>query len=191
MSAAPHPLLYDLPLKKLAKLGLGLKSGQSVGAVLKQAKGKLAASDADTAAEAKGIVERLTAYADTLLKDAQNLKENDPYESYTLLEKTKKEFPDTEQGKTADKTLAELKKDKSFMGKYDAGKLLAEIKRTGDELKGIGTKPVNLSDKECLKVNRAQATKIVAAVKTLKKKHADTKYCAEAIDYVKNLGLDV
>jgi hypothetical protein len=191
MAAAPHPLLADLPLKKLAKLGQALKSGQPVGAVLKQAKGKMSASDAETAAEAKGIVERCTAYADKLVKDADGLAESDPYECYALLERIKKEFSGAEQSAAAEKKLAAHKKDKSFMAQYEAGKILADIMKTGAELKGIGSKPVDLSDKTCLKANRSAATKIVAGIATLKKKHADTKYCAEALEYAKTIGLEV
>ncbi len=189
MAAAPHPLLADLPLKKLAKLGQALKIGQPVGAVVKQAKSKVTSSDADTAAEAKGIVDRCTAYADTLAKDAESAKEQDPYRCGALLEKLQKEFAGMEQSTAAEKKLAELKKDKAFAAQYEAGKMLAEIMRIGGELKGIGAKPVDLSDQTCLKANRTQATQIVAVLKALKKKHPESKYYTEAVEYVKTLGL--
>jgi len=191
MAAAPHPLLADLPLKKLAKLRQALKSGQPVGTVLKQAKSKTNASDAETAAEAQGIVERCAAYGDKVMKEAEELAESDPYECCALLEKIKKDFAGTDQGAAADKKLAERKRDKAFMAQYDAGKIFAEIMKAGAELKGVGTKPVDLSDKTCLKANRPAATKIAAGIAALKKKHADTKYCAEALQYAKTIGLQV
>jgi hypothetical protein len=191
MAAAPHPLIADLPLKKLAKLGQALKSGQSIGAVFKQANSKTSASDAETATEAKGIVERCSAYADKRSKDAESVREQDPYQCCALLERIQKDFSGMEQATAVEKRLAELKKDKAFSAQCEAGKLLAEITRVGTELKGIGTKPVDLSDKTCLKANRTQATQIVAAIKTLKKKYADTKYCADALEYAKTIGLEV
>ena len=124
-----------------------------------------------------------------LANDADGLAESDPYECYALLERIKKEFSGAEQSAAAEKKLAELKENKSFMAQYEAGKLLADIMKTGAELKGIGSKPVDLSDKACLKANRSAATRIAGAIAALKKKHADTKYCAEALEYARRTGL--
>lgn len=189
MAKAPHPLLAGLELSKLQKMNAAMKQGVSCGKVIKQLKSKLSASDAETAAEAKAIVDRLMAHAKKLEEDSEKLRTENPYGSYALLEEIKAEFAGTEPATAAAAKLKALAKDKEFMLQYRAGKLAADIRQTGELLKPVGRGAVDLSDAACLKANRPTAMKMVASFKRLKKDYAETKYYKDAAEYLQGLGL--
>ena len=160
--------------------------GKALKEVLKKAKSK----DADEAEEAAAIKKRLVDYALKQARRAKALKDDDPFRCYTLYERLTKQYQGTTLGKNIDeKRLKPLKKDKEFMALYEAGKLADQIRTHGASLKPIGNKPIDLTNKTCYKLNRTPASKMLKALKLLKKKHSDTKYYKEIVEYVSDFGI--
>jgi len=148
MKAAPDYLTGEGPYKKLKTLADKAKEQKDLGKILKTLKEKhLNSKDADEKAEAEKLVERLTRYGNKLLRKAGTKKDKEPTDCLNLYQQASTVFKGDEIGDNADKTLKELKDDKTFQGNLKADKELSGMIPDIEKLKA-STKCVTF-DKEC------------------------------------------
>jgi thiol-disulfide isomerase/thioredoxin len=127
VAAAPAGVLEGRQLVKLAAVGASLMDERSFGTALKKAEGLASAKDADTAAEAKYVVEKLSARGRTMLEEADGLRESDPVRAADLVQRCSVCFKGTAIGSDAAARLREWRKDKAFQAALRAGQQLAAL----------------------------------------------------------------
>jgi thiol-disulfide isomerase/thioredoxin len=127
VAAAPAGVLEGRKLVKLAALGATLVDERAFGVALKKAEGLASAKDADTAAEAKYVVEKLSARGRAMLEEADGLRESDPVRAAELVQRCGISFKGTAIGSDAAARLREWKKDKAFQAALRAGQQLAQL----------------------------------------------------------------
>ena len=114
VKAAPGAVLQGRTLEKLAAFNELLRNERQFGVALKKAKGLTASKNADMAAEAEFVVERLETRGKEMLDEADTRKANDPLAAIEMLQRCAIAFKGSEIGIDADKRLKEWKKDAEF-----------------------------------------------------------------------------
>ena len=128
IKSMPDPLLGAGPYKKLSALADKIKQRKELGQILSALKSKhLNSEDADEAAEAEKLVERLTRYGNKLLRQAGAKKDKEPLDCLNLYQQAAAVFKGDDIGDNAEKTLKELKENKTFQDNLKADKELADI----------------------------------------------------------------
>ena len=127
VAAAPAGVLEGRQLVKLAAVGASLMDERSFGTALKKAEGLASAKDADTAAEAQYVVDKLSARGRTMLEEADGLRQSDPVRAADLVQRCSVNFKGTAIGSDAAARLREWKKDKAFQAALRAGQQLATL----------------------------------------------------------------
>ena len=129
VKAAPGAILEGRTLVKLPELNLLLRDEGQFAVALKKARGSSKNKDAETAAEAAFVVEKLEARGRALLDEAASAKEADPVRAAELVQRCAMIFKGTEFGTEAAKLNGEWKKDKPFQAAVRAGQQLVKLER--------------------------------------------------------------
>ena len=129
VQAAPGAILEGRTLVKLPELNLLLRDEGQFAVALKKARGSNKHKDAETAAEAAFVVEKLEARGRALLDEAASAKESDPVRAAELVQRCAMIFKGTEFGTEAAKLNGEWKKDKPFQAAVRAGQQLVKLER--------------------------------------------------------------
>ena len=132
VKAAPGSILEGRTLAKLPELNALLRDERQFGAVLKKARGLSSSDDAETADEAKFVVEKIEAYGRRLLDEARSDKEADPAGAAANVQRCAVLFKGTEIGSEAAKLNGEWKRDKQFQAAVKAGQQLAKLEQMRD-----------------------------------------------------------
>jgi thiol-disulfide isomerase/thioredoxin len=121
---APSAVLEGRTLGKLVAFNEMLKHEQMHGPALKKARGMTKAKDAEAAAEAQYVVEKLEARGRTMLEKAAADKPADPLAAAQLLDRCAAVFKGTDIGTDAAKELRELRKDPAFQAALRAARTM-------------------------------------------------------------------
>lgn len=113
-----------------------LEKGKSPTAVLQKLVPLLKSPGAETAAEAKLLVQQITAFGEKRLEDAEARMRNEPVEAFLQLERLPTVFKSTALAAKADKLLTQLKKDKAVAVELKARPSLDQIKKLDTNLSG-------------------------------------------------------
>jgi thiol-disulfide isomerase/thioredoxin len=132
VKAAPGSILEGRTLAKLPELNSLLRDETQFATVLKKARGLTSSGDAETAEEAKFVVEKIQAYGRRLLDEALSGKETDPARSAENVQRCVVLFKGSEIGTEAAKLNGEWKKDRKFQASVKAGQQLAKLERMRD-----------------------------------------------------------
>jgi thiol-disulfide isomerase/thioredoxin len=119
---SPSAVLEGRTLAKLVAFNELLKHEQMHGAALKKARGMTKAKDAEAAAEAQYVVEKLEARGRTMLEKAAADKPSDPLAAAMLLDRCATVFKGTDIGTDATRDLREIKKDPAFQAAMRAAR---------------------------------------------------------------------
>lgn len=125
--AAPAAILGGRTLVKLAPLGQMLRSEESFGVVLKKARAMVDAADADTAEEARFVVERIEDRGRTMLQEARGMADSDPAAAAATVQRCATTFRGSDIGVEATKLAQQWKKDKAFLAAVKAAQQLAKL----------------------------------------------------------------
>ena len=104
-----------------------LRNEASLGPVLKKARSLLDSSDADTADEARFVVERIEARGREMLAEAGALSATDPPAAVAVAQRCVVAFKGSDVGTEAGGLLQEWRKDKEFQAAVKAGIQLARL----------------------------------------------------------------
>ena len=132
VKAAPGSILEGRTLAKLPELNTLLRDERQFATVLKKARGLMSSGDAETADEAKFVVEKIEAYGRRLLDEARSGKETDPARAADNVQRCAVLFKGSEIGAEAAKLNGEWKKDKQFQATVKAGQQLARLEQMRD-----------------------------------------------------------
>lgn len=119
--AAPPAILAGRTFAKLAPLAQALKNEAQVGSVLQRARPLVDSQDADTADEARFIVDRIEGRGRQMLEEARGLADADPAAAAALMQRCMVAFKGSDIGAEAGRQLADWKKDKDFQAAVRAG----------------------------------------------------------------------
>jgi thiol-disulfide isomerase/thioredoxin len=122
----PGAVLQGRTLEKLPAFNDLLRNERQFGVALKKAKGLAASKNAELAAEAEYVVERLEARGREMLEEADARRANDPLGAVETLQRSALAFKGSEIGIDAEKRLKEWKKDVAFRAAVKA----AVVERT-------------------------------------------------------------
>lgn len=114
VKAAPGAVLQGRTLVKLVAFNEMVRHERQFGAALKKAKGLVNSKNADTAAEATFVVERLEARGREMLEAAASRKADDPLGALEVLQRCGLAYRGSDLGAEAERTLREWKKDAEF-----------------------------------------------------------------------------
>jgi thiol-disulfide isomerase/thioredoxin len=114
VKAAPGAVLQGRTLEKLTAFNELVRNERQFGVALKKAKGLTASKNADMAAEAEFVVERLEMRGKELLDEADARKADDPLAAVETLQRCAAAFKGSEIGIDADKRLKAWKKEADF-----------------------------------------------------------------------------
>jgi thiol-disulfide isomerase/thioredoxin len=132
VKAAPGSILEGRTLAKLPELNALLRDERQFATVLKKARGLTSSGDAETADEAKFVVEKIEAYGRRLLDEARSGKESDPARAADNVQRCAVLFKGSAIGTEAAKLNGEWKKDKQFQATVKAGQQLAKLEQMRD-----------------------------------------------------------
>ena len=190
MTEAPPPVLAAKDFKKLAGLVDSLRKGALPADVIKSAEKKTGDSDAQTAAEARTIVEKLTAWGKKRLEEAQALKTDKPYECWKALNALTVDFKDRDVGNEAGKVVADLKKDKAFMAEVKPGEMLDSIKQMTKSLKPVDSlNGPDWTSSAFQKQNMVVLQQMTTLALSMKKQYPKSPYTAEALAILEKYGI--
>jgi hypothetical protein len=130
-----HLIYILLVREKLPELNTLLRDERQFATVLKKARGLMSSGDAETADEAKFVVEKIEAYGRRLLDEARSGKETDPARAADNVQRCAVLFKGSDLGTEAAKLNGEWKKDKQFQAAVKAGQQLAKLERMRDYIR--------------------------------------------------------
>ena len=146
VKSAPGAILEGRTLAKLPELNLLLRDESQFAAALKRARGLASHKDAESAAEARFVVEMLYARGRAMLDEAMSAKEADPARASELVQRCTVLFKGSEIGTEAAKLNGTWRKDKAFQAAVKAGQQLVKLERMRayviDQLGGQPDDPV-------------------------------------------------
>ena len=125
------------PFKKLAPMVAQIKTGRSLGSLLKQFAAKQTSKDADEAAEAKMVYETVHASGQESLDSALADKESDPCTAIFRLDNLALRYDGVDIAATAKKESDALKKDPKIKKEMDGENMWQRIVAFQDQLKPI------------------------------------------------------
>ena len=139
VEAAPSSILAGRRLEKLASFNDSLRNEATFGAALRKAASLTSSKDAETAEEAKFVVEKLEAHGKRMIENGLAMKESNPAGAADLLQRCSVAFKGSDVGDEAGATMKEWRKDKSFQTAVKAGQQLAKLQLLRAEvLKSFG-----------------------------------------------------
>src|SRR5437762_5207684 len=113
-----------------------LQKGKPPSATLQKIVGFQKSPQADTAEQAKLLVEQMTAVGRTRLAEAENRAQDDPVEAFFLAERLPTVFRSTSVATGADKLLVQLRKNKAVAQELKARSFLENVKKLDVYLSG-------------------------------------------------------
>jgi hypothetical protein len=175
IKSMPDPLLGEGPYKKLSALTDKIKQRKELGQILSALKSKhLNSEDADEKAEAEKLAERLTRYGNKLLRQAGTKKDKEPLDCLNLYQQTAAVFKGDTIGDTAEKTIKELKDDKTFQDNLKADKELTDIIAEMKKLKPCNTCASFSRDCPACQKRNASMEVLIPKAKGLVKRYPDS-----------------
>ena len=127
VAVAPSSVLEGRTLVKLAAFNELLRNEANFGSCLKKAKGMASAKDAETAAEAQYVAEKVEARGRTMLEQAGKMKDSDPVAAVEMAQRCSVTFKGDAIGTDAGKLLREWKKDRVLQNAIKANQSLAKL----------------------------------------------------------------
>jgi hypothetical protein len=165
-----------------------LRQGKSPTGVLQKIVPMQKSPDAETAVEAKLLVQQITAIGQKRLEDAEARLKNDPVEAFLQLERVPTVFKTTTLAAQADKFLTALKKDKAVAAELKARPLLEQIKKLDTSL---SSKPGAFDPKlpKFQQANQASITQMRTALLQMTKAWPTTRATQEAARISEKYGI--
>ena len=127
VKGAPGSVLAGRVLAKLPEFNTLLRDERNYVTALKKAKSLVKSDDADTAAEANYVVERIEAYGRGMLDEAASTRTTDPAKALDLLQRCLVILKGSGIGVEAAKLKAEWMKDKQFQASLKASQQMARL----------------------------------------------------------------
>ncbi|HUW34144.1 MAG TPA: TlpA disulfide reductase family protein [Planctomycetota bacterium] len=189
LAKAPAAVLGGRELVKLKSLSDAMKKGMPPALAIKAANEKLSSEDAETAEEAKFVVERVISWGRQQVEDALAAKETEPLYCYTTLQKIAKDFDGTDVGKDAATAVNDMQADEAVMKEVKAWQVLERI---GIVEKGI--KPLrswdgaDITSDKFKKKNAVPLRQIIDLVKRMRKAYPDSEATRQAEDILTKYG---
>jgi len=180
IEGAPAGALGDHKLVKLASFADALKNNTPPSAILKKALVLVNSSDAETADEAKYVVENLTTFGTKLIESADALKLTNPPKCMADLQQVAKDYADTDVGQEARKALAALKDDKEFNSQMRAWQLLEKMKAIDTKLDAKAKDKTERTSEKFRRRNADALRELKSIYIALKKQHPDSNALAGA-----------
>ena len=194
VQAAPPVVLAGRKLEKLIGVEKMLRDETRFVAVLRKAGSLVDSADAETAAEAAFVIERLTAHAEALLAEAEEYKASDAYRAAGLLNRVVVAYRGHDASKRAADLQREWKKDKQFTDGLRAADMAGQL----EALRGQALAQASGGKNQGQDVaSMAVANKIAPVVKShlaqlagmVRQLSPGSKYAARAEDIALKLGL--
>lgn len=127
VKGAPGAVLGGRVLVKLPEFNTLLRDERKFVTGLKKAKSLVKSDDAEAAAEAKYVVERIEAYGKGMLDEAMSAKTTDPAKAVDLVQRCLVMLKGTGVGDEAAKLKTEWMKDKQFQASLKASQQMAKL----------------------------------------------------------------
>lgn len=124
---SPAAVLGGRTFSKLASLAELAKNEALRGSVLRKAQAVVQSRDAETAAEARFIVERLTERGTDMLTRARRLADSDPAAAAALAQRCSTVFKGTDIGAAATALVVGWRRDKEFQARVKLGQQLDRL----------------------------------------------------------------
>jgi len=188
LAKAPFAALGGRELVKLKSISDGLKHGMPPSRALKKAQSLVESKDAETADEAKFVVESLTNWGEKLVEEAKAKKDTDPAGCAAALRRASRGFSGTDVAKRASEALAELKGDRAFQAELKAAQILEKIKALEQRIRARADEDPT-TDK-FRKRNHTVLKNIRGGVRVINKKYPDSRAAAEAGAIAAKYGLN-
>jgi thiol-disulfide isomerase/thioredoxin len=182
VAAAPAPILEGRKLTKLVALGQAVKKEQNLGSALKQARAKEESTDEAVAAEAKYLVEKITARGRKQLDDAAAGKEDQPALTLAMLQKVAANFKGDGLAKEASEQLSELKKDKDFQAALKVEPMLQRLKTLRGQLRSLPSDPNDTTSAAYRKLNAAVLNQMKQTIRTMHKTAPQARATQQALE---------
>lgn len=189
--SSPAMVLEGRALVKLAALGRQLRDEAAFGAVLTRAEGLVDARDADTAAEAAYVVERLRAYGTRLLDAARSARDDDPLRALHDARRCAAAFRGTPAGADAESLLGEWRKDAAFQDGLVAARTGRQLEMTRERLVRALGDPETITPEIAGKVPERVRRQLADAVETIQRLRPGTPLAERADAIASEFGLTV
>lgn len=138
VNAAPPLVLNGRGLQKLASLHPLLRNEASFGTALRKARAMASSKDAETADEAKFVVDTLEAWGRGIVDKAPEAREADPAGALDALQRCATAFRGDAIGTDATDLVGAWKKDPAFQAALKCGQQLANLESLRSGLLGFG-----------------------------------------------------
>ena len=193
VKAAPGAVLGGRVLVKLPELNTLLQDERKFVTGWKKAKSLATSADAETAAEAKYVVERIEAYGRHLLDEAVSVKQVDPAQALDLVQRCLVSLRGTGIGDDAAKLKSEWMKDKQFQAVVKASQQMERLevmRSTVREQLGVGAKG-SITPELAATIPSAVKGRVRLLAQTILKAAHGTPLAKRAIDIAAELGVAV
>jgi thiol-disulfide isomerase/thioredoxin len=176
----------------VAALAASLRKGTAPARVLRQAVALLKSSSKTTAGDARILVGRLTAAAQTRLDEANRVVESEPLRAYDLAVAVAGTFKGAPVSTEAAALAAKLKGDKAVAVELKARPALESIRKLDQVLgaRALAAR-VDTTNPDFLKANRASINQLRTRLTQIKKTAPDAKATAEAATIAEKYGVTV
>jgi thiol-disulfide isomerase/thioredoxin len=193
VKAAPGTVLGGRVLAKMPELNTLLQDERKFVTGLKKAMSLVSSDDAETAAEAKYVVERIESYGQRMLDEAASTKRTDPVRALDLVQRCLVMLKGTGIGDEAAKLKSEWMKDKQFQAVVKASQQMERLevmRSTVREQLGVGAKGTITPDLAAT-IPSAVKGRVRLLAQTILKAAPDTPLAKKAIDIAAELGVVV
>jgi hypothetical protein len=172
----------DKPHKPIAAYLDTFANGQPPAQILPKVLPLLKSNNAQTAEEAKKLVNNLCGAASKRVETARAMKADDPVAAYGLVEKVPASFRGAPVAARASELLAELKKDMSVQRELKARPSLDAIRKLDHRLvqSAANAGVADLADSKFLKANAVLVNQLKRAVLQMHKSFGETKAAEQA-----------
>jgi len=194
VQTAPPVILAGRKLEKLIGVEKMLRDEARFVAVLRKCGSLVDSADAETAAEAAFVIERLTSHAEALLAEAEEHKASDAYRAAGLLNRVVAAYRGHDASKRAVDLQREWKKDKQFADGLRAADMAGQL----EALRGQALTQASGGKNQGQDIaSMAVVNKIAPAVKShlaqlagmVRQLSPGSKFAARAEDIAVELGL--
>jgi hypothetical protein len=183
----------DKPGKAIAPHLEALARGQSPAPVLQKVVPLLKSSNADTAEQARKLVENITAGARKKIDKAEAMKEDDPASAYVLIDRVPVVFKGTPVAARANELITALKKDKAVQAELKARTSLESVQKLDGLLSRAADKASieDLKDARFLKANAAGIDQLKRTLLQMHKSYPEAKATQQALVIGEKYGVTV
>lgn len=193
VKAAPGSVLAGRVLAKIPELNTLLQDERKFVTGLKKAKSLVTSDDAETAAEAKYVVQRIEAYGRAMLDEAVSAKQTDPVQAWDLVQRCMVILKGAEIGDEAAKLKSTWMKDKQFQAVVKANQQMERLegmRSTVREQLGVGAQG-SITPELAATIPSAVKGRVRLLAQTILKAAPDTPLAKKAIAIAAELGVVV